>query len=138
MGISSTKRVYLCSRVAEDARQLNNTVAAKLRDAGFTVYVPHEQSFNNGERYDARTIFLTDYEALRKSAAVVAVGRMGADCSWELGYSWATEKPVIHVPGDDKSWENSPMLGSTLRQYREATVEDVAERVKVATHEEIY
>lgn len=133
-------KVYLCSRVAHDAREFNTAVATALRKAGYTVYVPHEQAPNNltsddiaEGRYDTKTIFLMDYEALRKADVVVAVGRMGADCSWELGYSWHKNVPVIHVPGEDVTWKKSPMLIPTLRQYLEATVENVAQRVAVAT-----
>lgn len=126
-------KIYLCSRVAQDARAFNEKVAVKLEQAGFDVYVPHRQAFNNGERHDAKTIFLIDYEALRKSDAVVAVGRMGADCSWELGYSWACLKPVVHVPGADETYKDSPMLLPTLQHYRKASLADVVDRVKVAT-----
>lgn len=79
-----------------------------------------------------------DYEALRKADVVVAIGRMGSDSSWELGYAWAKATPVIHVPGTDTTYKNSPMLLPTLQHYRTATVDDVVSRVKVATHVEVY
>ncbi len=132
-------KVYLCSRVAYDARPFNDEVAKVLRNAGYATYVPHEQAPNNltasdieEGRYDTKTIFLMDYAALEQADVVVAVGRMGADCSWELGYAWGTNKPVVHVPGPDESWRKSPMLIPTLRQMQPATTETVAQRVAVA------
>lgn len=139
------KKVYLCARVAYDARELNVKVGARLRAAGYNVYMPQEQAPNNLSaddiaegRYDTRTIFLMDYEALRNADVVVAVGRMGADCSWELGYAWAEGKPVVHVPGDDTTWKTSPMIIPTLSQYHKAMVENVVERVATVPRGEVY
>ena len=135
--------IYICARVAHDARQLNSEVGAALRDAGHAVYLPQEQAPNNltpddiaEGRYDVRTIFLLDYGALQKSHVVVAVGRMGADCAWELGYAWAKGIPVVHVPGTDMQWTKSPMLIPTLCERKEATVYTVVDRVEVAIEEE--
>lgn len=128
------KRVYLCGRIAADAQALNKQVIVALREAGYVVFAPQEQEINNGDRYDARTIFLMDYDALRAADVVVAVGRLGADCGWELGYAWAQNIPVVFVPGDDHSWQKSPMLIPTLQQYRACTLSNVVERVSVATH----
>jgi nucleoside 2-deoxyribosyltransferase len=132
-------KVYICGRVAHEARAFNLEVTIPLRDAGFTCYLPQEMAPNNLSdeeiaegRYDVKTIFLMDYEALSNADVVVAVGRIGSDCSWELGYAWARGIPVVHVPGTDDTWKRSPMLIPTLSQYHKATPKNVAARVAVA------
>jgi len=132
-------KIYLCSRVAYDARPFNDQVAKALRDAGHDVYVPHEQAPNNltqddinAGRYDKATIFEIDYNALSKSDLVVAVGRLGKDCAWELGYAYGVGIPVVHVPGDDVTWETSPMMLPGLNEFTKATVDTVADTVEQA------
>lgn len=117
------KRVYLCSRVAYDARALNNTVANSLRFANFDVYVPHEQAPNNlsqedmdAGRYDVATIFKLDFAAMTKADACVVVGRHGKDCTWELGWFFARGIPIYFVPAGDTTWETTPMAIPSLTQ----------------------
>lgn len=117
------KQIYLCSRVAYDARPLNNTVAASLRSVGFEVYVPHEQAPNNlsqddmdAGRFDVETIFKIDFAAMNKADACVVVGRHGKDCAWELGWFYARNIPVYFVPAGDKTWETAPMTRPSLLQ----------------------
>jgi nucleoside 2-deoxyribosyltransferase len=114
-------KVYLCSRVAYDARPLNDVVARSLRAAGFEVYVPHEQAPNNlspadmaAGRFDKETIFRLDFAALSESDVLVAVGRMGRDCAWELGYAYGQNKPIFHT-GERGDIDTSPMLLPSLR-----------------------
>lgn len=115
------KRIYLCSRVAYDARPLNNEIARSLRQAGFEVYVPHEEAPNNlspedieHARYDVETIYKMDFAAMNRSDICVAVGRLGKDCSWELGWFYANGIPVYHVPAGDETYLTSPMTLPTL------------------------
>jgi nucleoside 2-deoxyribosyltransferase len=109
--------VYLCSRIAEEARPLNDRVAASLRAAGFEVYVPHEQKPNNptpedkaAGRWDVATIFKLDYEAMERADICVVVGKTGRDCAWEKGWFYAKEIPIFFVPNGDESWKTCPML----------------------------
>lgn len=110
-------RIYLCSRVAEDARPDNERVAQALEAAGFDVYVPHRQKPNNpepGETWDHNKIFLMDLNAMKQSDACVVVGRFGKDCSWELGWFFAKNIPVFHTPMGDYTWQDSPMLTQSV------------------------
>ena len=118
------KKIYLCSRVAYDARPLNDEVAKSLRTAGFEVYVPHEQAPNNLSqedmdqgRYDTATIFHLDHEAMQAADACVVVGRTGKDCAWEMGWFFAQRVPVFLVPAGDFTWTTSPMLIPGLTEY---------------------
>jgi nucleoside 2-deoxyribosyltransferase len=117
------KNVYLCSRVAYDARPFNNIVAQSLRDVGFEVYVPHEQAPNNLSqedieegRYDKETIFRIDFEAMNKADLCVVVGRFGKDCSWEIAWFFATGIPIYFVSAGDETWQQCPMIIPSLSQ----------------------
>lgn len=129
--------VYLCSRVAHDARPLNDRVAASLEAAGYDVYVPHRQAPNNLSkedieegRYDRATIFQFDFAAMRKADICVVVGRFGKDCSWELGYFAATKIPVYFVPAGDETYKTSPMLLPTLMAGIIDSVDEAGKFVK--------
>lgn len=125
------KRIYLCSRVAYDARPLNERVAQSLEYAGFEVYVPHREAPNNlskedieQARYDVETIYKMDFAAMNRSDICVAVGRLGKDCSWELGWFYANGIPVYHIPDADETYLTSPMTLPTLAS--KLTVKDAA------------
>lgn len=124
-------RVYLCSRVAQDAREGNERVAQALEAAGFQVYVPHRQAPNNpvpGERFDHEKIFRYDMDAMLYADACVVVGRTGQDCAWEMGWFFSRGLPIVHVPLGDEAWQSSPMvrggierkLNSPWNAHREA------------------
>lgn len=115
--LDSKIQIYLCSRVALDARAENMQVATILRNAGFEVYVPHEQAPNNLSqedidqgRYDRETIFKLDFAAMRKADICVVVGRTGRDCAWEMGWFSAKGVPLFFAPLGDTTFETCPML----------------------------
>lgn len=117
------KNIYLCSRVAYDARPLNNIVAKSLRDVGFEVYVPHEQAPNNLStedieqgRFDKETIFKIDFAAMNQADLCVVVGRIGKDCAFEIGWFYGRNIPVHFVPAGDQTWDTSPMLRPALME----------------------
>lgn len=125
-------RIYLCSRVAYDARPFNDTIAAALRSSGHEVYVPHEQAPNNlseadiaDGRYDKDTIFRMDHSAMRQADMCVVAGRVGRDCAWELGWFAAQGVPIVHVPGSDITWETSPMIIPCLTEFPTATEHNI-------------
>jgi nucleoside 2-deoxyribosyltransferase len=78
-------KVYLCSRVAEDARSMNNEVALALIKAGFEVYIPHAAPHNNMNASDLE-IYTQDLAEMKKADFCVAVGRLGVDCAFEVGW----------------------------------------------------
>lgn len=83
--------IYLCSRVAKDAHELNNTVAKALRELGHTVFVPHEQHYNQimantADQVSDEEIYTQDMTAMYNANACVVVGKVGVDCSFEMGW----------------------------------------------------
>lgn len=111
--------VYLCSRVAKDARPLNSIVAKSLIANGFEVYVPHEQAPNNPAdgRFCAEDIYHYDFAAMQKADLCVVVGKTGKDCSFEIGWFSAKSIPVFFVPAGDTSYLDTPMALPALTSY---------------------
>src|SRR5271157_5725379 len=99
--------VYLCSRVAPNARPLNDRVAKSLRKAGFSVFVPHEEEVNNlppGASLSPEKVFELDFGAMTKADLCVVVGRTGKDCAWEIGWFYGRRVPIYFVSFGDQTW----------------------------------
>jgi nucleoside 2-deoxyribosyltransferase len=105
-----TMKVYLCARVAEDARELNDKVARALRARGLTVFVPHEEDLVNPNHKAAP--FGKDFAEMLKAEVVVVVGRLGVDCAAEVGWFSAMLTPIVRVAPDAD--DLSPMLVGLL------------------------
>lgn len=108
--------VYLCSRVAKDAQELNNKVAASLRKRGFEVYVPHEEDANNPPdgQFDAAAVYAADYRAMMRADLCVVVGRFGRDCAFEIGWFEGRNVPIYYVTGGSDDYKSSPMVIPSL------------------------
>ncbi len=103
------KKVYLCSRVAQDARPMNNLVADALIAAGYDVFVPHTQKHNNHSGASDAEIYQQDMDAMKSADICVAVGRLGVDCGYEIGWFEGRDVPVYrYLPEPDK--DRHPMF----------------------------
>lgn len=112
--------IYLCSRVAIDAHAQNNLVAKALRDAGYTVFVPHEQHYNQiiagfAETVPDVEIYTQDSNAMKESALCVIVGRIGVDCGYEVGYFQGRNIPCVWFCPDPSVLGRHPMLYTVTR-----------------------
>lgn len=93
-------KIYLCSRIAKDAHEINNSVSSVLRQEGHKVFVPHEQHYNQimsdtAHLVSDEEIFTQDYTAMQDSDACVVVGRIGVDCGYEIGWFQSRGLPVV-------------------------------------------
>jgi nucleoside 2-deoxyribosyltransferase len=108
-------KIYLCSRIAKDAHDLNNQVAQALRQLGHEVFVPHEQHYNEimggkAEQVDEAEIYTQDMEAMEASDICVAVGRIGVDCAFELGWFEGSNVPIFWYRPEGLEYGRHPML----------------------------
>lgn len=103
---SLKKRVYLCSRLAADARPLNEEASSALERAGYEVFVPHLQPYNTDSGYTDQQIYSHDMKAMLAADACVIVGRIGVDCAFEVGWFQARGVPTVWW----KPTKGSPML----------------------------
>ena len=88
-------QIYLSSRVAEDAHQVNNRVAAFLRRAGFSVFVPHEAAHNRAPGATEEEIYRADMSEMLQADVCVVVGRIGVDCAFEVGWLQNHGVPMV-------------------------------------------
>lgn len=99
-------RVYLAAPLFSEAEQAYNREIHSLLTAHFCdVYLPQEvgDTSHTRNRDEHRAIFARHLEALRAVDYVVAVID-GADAdsgtSWEMGFAYALEKPVVSLRTD--------------------------------------
>ena len=83
-------------------RAWNVEVTAALHAAGHEVFLPQEKE----PGMDAKRIFTTDLGGIEAADALVAI-MDGPDpdsgASWEVGYAYATKKPIVLVRTDFRS-----------------------------------
>jgi nucleoside 2-deoxyribosyltransferase len=99
-------RVYLAAPLFTEAEQnFNRLLQNLLTKHLFKVYLPQEvgDTSHTREKEEHMSIFRQHIRALRESDLVVAVVD-GADAdsgtSWEMGYAYALEKPIIALRTD--------------------------------------
>ena len=83
-------------------RAWNAEVTTALRAAGHEVFLPQEQGLDT----DAKGIFATDVGWIDAAEGLVAI-MDGPDpdsgATWEVGYAYATKKPIVLVRTDFRS-----------------------------------
>jgi nucleoside 2-deoxyribosyltransferase len=106
----------------------NAALTGRLRSAGFTVTLPQERALpmlSGKERFDGRTLFLDNVNAIDRADVTVAV-LDGADLDsgtcWEAGYAYKAGKPVVGVRtdlrlgGDDPKASVNLMLAQSCKE----------------------
>ena len=107
--------IYLCSRVAKDAHEMNNAVAKALRELGHSVFVPHEQHYNQimagtAHLVEDVTIYCQDMDAMLEAELCVVVGRVGVDCAFEVGWFQGAQVPTYWYKPVGPDYGRHPML----------------------------
>jgi nucleoside 2-deoxyribosyltransferase len=110
-------KIYLCSRVAPAARRLNDKVASYLRTRGYDVFVPHEAPYNQFDRpgLSDEDVYRQDMAEMMTADIVVAVGRVGVDCAFELGWFQAAGVPTVWYTPKSADVGRHPMLYAVTR-----------------------
>jgi nucleoside 2-deoxyribosyltransferase len=87
-------------------RDFNAAVGQRLRAAGHEVFLPQDQETSAD---DPVTIFANDVRHLDWSEVVVGI-MDGPDpdsgTAWEIGYAYATGRPIILLRTDFRTWRN--------------------------------
>ncbi len=105
-----TKKIYLASPFFNDAEitRMKNVLKV-LRDRGFDVFAPFElknEEFEFGSMKWRDVTFKADVDHIDSCDVVVAINSQGnyddAGTMWEIGYSYATKKPIVVFNDSDK------------------------------------
>lgn len=99
-------KLYLASPFFNEIQRENvKTMAAKLRDLGFDVYVPMEHDVEDAwekpNHIWAKEVFEADVAAIQAANIVVALiyGMTDdAGTAWEIGYAYGIGKSVYPIP----------------------------------------
>jgi nucleoside 2-deoxyribosyltransferase len=122
-------KIYLCSRVHEEARPMNNEVALALIKAGFDVYIPHTAPHNNMAGSTDFEIYTQDLTEMKKADICVAVGRLGNDCCWELGFFTGVQKLCYWYLPQPEVQGRSPMLYE-MKPHTFQTIKQLVDTIK--------
>ncbi|MGP8321283.1 MAG: nucleoside 2-deoxyribosyltransferase [Methanosarcinaceae archaeon] len=106
--MSATKIIYLAAPLFSVAeREFNRKLRDQMVKSGFSVFLPQEDSNDTKDmRHHEKQnyIFKQNLKAIDNSDIIVAVLDGGSDVdsgtAWELGYAFATKKPVIGLKTD--------------------------------------
>lgn len=100
--------IYLAGPLFSEAEtEFNIKITGRLRNAGYEVFLPQENSSDNSksrEKPDNSTIFRKNVCGIDKSDLVVAILDGGSDVdsgtAWEIGYAWARGIQVVGLRTD--------------------------------------
>jgi nucleoside 2-deoxyribosyltransferase len=106
-------RIYLAADLFTPFdRNRNLEVADRLKAAGHTVFLPQLLRTDDGQRPVAADIFKGCVEGVDECDVVVGLvdgSDVDSGTAWELGYSYAKDKPVIALRTDYRSAEHGPV-----------------------------
>ncbi len=104
-----SRKIFLAGPLFNEAeREFNAKVAARLRSEGFEVWLAQEKGLlKQGTDPEKKYLFEEDLKALRDSANVVAIldgNDVDAGTAFELGYAYASGKPLYGLKTDYRSF----------------------------------
>ncbi|KCZ72905.1 nucleoside 2-deoxyribosyltransferase [Candidatus Methanoperedens nitroreducens] len=99
------KNVYLAAPLfSESERDFNHKLRDEIRNIGFNVFLPQEDSNNiKNVNHQQQVIFNKNLAAIEKSDLLVAVidgSDVDSGTAWEIGYAFAKGKPVLGLRTD--------------------------------------
>ncbi len=98
------RTVYLAAPLFSEAeRDFNRKLRDEIKNAGFSVFLPQEDSNNVKGEKRQEIIFNKNLKAIENSDIIVAVvdgTDIDSGTAWEIGYASAKGKPVIGLRTD--------------------------------------
>lgn len=102
-------RAYLSAKVRAENHARNNTVASYLRGL-FDLFLPHAfQSADDNHDDLSIDVYNMDIQAMEGADLAVLVPPIGRDCSFEVGWFIARNKPVYVYVQEDMSFLQDAM-----------------------------
>lgn len=101
-------KVYLAAPLFSDAeREFNRKLREEIENIGVSVFLPQEDSNDCGDSEEENeTIYHKNVAAIDASDAIVAVldgSDVDSGTAWEVGYGYASGKPVYGIKTDFRS-----------------------------------
>lgn len=99
------RTVYLAAPLFSEAElDFNRKLRDEIKNSGFKVFLPQEDSNNVKDRDDRQMIIFSKNEAaIEKSDMIVAVvdgHDVDSGTAWEIGYAYARGKPILGLRTD--------------------------------------
>ncbi len=107
-------KVYLISRISEDAHLWNEKICSVLKNP-IEVFMPHQHNPYNLEHTKMpKSVFDTDLEAMKKCDIALALPEFGNDCSYEVGWFSNSSKPTVFYIDTQMQWLRDWMVKGGL------------------------
>ncbi len=104
-----SRKIFLAGPLFNEAeREFNAKAATRLRSEGFEVWLAQEKGLlKQGTDPEKKYLFEEDLKALRESDFIVAIldgNDVDAGTAFELGYAYASGKPLYGLKTDYRSF----------------------------------
>lgn len=107
-------RIYLCSRLTEEAKQWNDKISAELNEE-FSLFRPQDIDLDNVFANDKDSIaYQEDFKGMSQSDVLLVLPQYGRDCAWEIGWFCGREKPTIAYAEAEGDWLRDAMVKGGL------------------------
>lgn len=136
-----TERVYLASALFSEAeRNYNRFVADALKQLGLEIFLPQDGVKDNGQliltKKSMGEIFKKDVSEIDKCDFIVAIIEgtdIDSGTAWEIGYAYATKKPVFGLRTDSRIFGGDEHCNLMIEEsiYFCKSLEELLEYVKI-------
>lgn len=107
-------RIYLCSRLTEEAKQWNDVISKEL-DGEFSLFRPQDVDLDDIPAKDLDNLaYQADIRGMNQSDLLLVLPPYGRDCAWEIGWFCGKEKPTIAYVEADGVWLRDAMVKGGL------------------------
>ena len=103
-------KIYVIARISEDAHFWTDKVCNKL-DEKFDIFKPKDHNpWNKRHELFPKRVFDVDLKAMQNSHLGLMLPKYGNDCSWEAGWYFGMNKPVVLFIDTQMKWLKDWMI----------------------------
>lgn len=125
-------QIYLAGALFSQAeRDFNKKLQQMMIESGFSVFLPQEDAEDNKDQRIERNqsaIFFSCLDGLQRSDMVVTVldgTDVDSGTAWELGYAYATGKPIVGIRTDFRIQTPEEKVNLMIQETLDDFVESV-------------
>lgn len=130
-------RIYLCSRLTEEAKKWNNEVCQELKNE-FCIFKPQDVDLSCLPAVAKdQAAYQADFEGMQAADLLLVLPPYGRDCAWEIGWFCGQQKIALAYAEAKGDWMADAMVKGGLTAIitnnsllYEALLEDPSTREK--------
>jgi nucleoside 2-deoxyribosyltransferase len=132
------RTVYLAAPLFSEAElDFNRKLRDEIKNSGFNVFLPQEDSNNVKDRDDRQMIIFSKNETAIKNSDIIVAVVDGADVdsgtAWEIGYAYALGKPILGLRTDFRTLGIEGTVNLMIERSAElcASIPELLNRLKL-------